>query len=369
MERTLIVFLVSNQTVPNAQFAKWYRGEHPDLDADLLFVSTAEMEKRRKSALIRDVLDMSDFPYDSYGTVEVDENSMVDMKNRLKEICSQDGNGFDVSNYARIVLNMTGGTKIMSLAAFQFFSGFENCEIFYQTFGNRIMQFFPVEKNVSSTASLSISEFLVANDIAAEETGEFVKDFDFNSSFFEKCLRMNAGGLKVISKLGDAKNGDGTFNLFTMKYSNFFERDVNKAVNIAKFCHFDPERITGAQESFMKGGWFEEYVCQTIMRKYGIPKDNVALNLKIERGNDSNELDVVYVTDDNTLHIVECKALVQKKDTSQVINDALYKLKSLTTKFGLKVKGHIYTKATEINQTYIDRAKEFGIEIVDGTMI
>lgn len=160
MERTLIVFLVSNQTVPNAQFAKWYRGEHPDLDADLLFVSTAEMEKRRKSALIRDVLDMSDFPYDSYGTVEVDENSMVDMKNRLKEICSQDGNGFDVSNYARIVLNMTGGTKIMSLAAFQFFSGFENCEIFTRRSETESCSFFLLKKMCPAQPLFPFRNFL-----------------------------------------------------------------------------------------------------------------------------------------------------------------------------------------------------------------
>ncbi len=369
MKKTLIISLVSNQTIPNVQFAKWYRNENPLMVSDLFFISTAGMERQNKSELIRNALDISDFPYEGYGTIEVDENSLMSIRKKLVDIFSSPHKEFDVHSYGKIVLNMTGGTKIMSLAAFQYFSEFKNTEIYYKAFGEKILQVFPNERTISATAPVSLEEFLTANDIAAEETGEFMKDFEFNSRFYEKCLRNNAEGLKVISKLGEAKNADGTFSISNMRNGLNSDKDVNKAMNIANFCHFSPERITGVQESFMKSGWFEEYVCQTIMEKYGIAKENIALNLKIERGNDKNELDVVYVGDGNTLHIVECKALVQKKDTSQIINDALYKLKSLTTKFGLKVKGHIYTKATEIGQMYRDRAKEFDIEIVDGTMI
>lgn len=48
MEKTLIISLISEQTVPNIQFMKWYWNEHISLQSDLLFISTEEMEKKRK---------------------------------------------------------------------------------------------------------------------------------------------------------------------------------------------------------------------------------------------------------------------------------------------------------------------------------
>ena len=45
MEKTLIIFLISEQTIPNVQFANWYRKENPNLTSDLLFLYTSKMEK------------------------------------------------------------------------------------------------------------------------------------------------------------------------------------------------------------------------------------------------------------------------------------------------------------------------------------
>lgn len=91
--------------------------------------------------------------------------------------------------------------------------------------------------------------------------------------------------------------------------------------------------------------------------------------MKIEWGNDKNELDVVFISKDNKLHIIECKALVERQKNSQVINDAIYKLKTLTTKFGLKVQGYVYTMAKKINKSCLDRTVEYNIQITDGKSI
>ena len=54
MKKTLIISIISEQTIPNIQFMKWYWNEHKDLQADLLFISTVEMENKEKSKLIWD---------------------------------------------------------------------------------------------------------------------------------------------------------------------------------------------------------------------------------------------------------------------------------------------------------------------------
>lgn len=365
MGKNLIVSLVGAQTFPNVQFAKWCWKEYGVNEADLAFITTEKMEKAEKSQLTVDSLAESEFPFASEEMLPiiVNENDFEDIQNKLKS-------NFKINEYEKIIVNMTGGTKLMSLAAYQFFSRFGNVEIFYQSINQIVVQLYPIEKVIKSNTNVTLVEALVATGFNAEETGEIAKDYEFNKKFFTDVIIKNASGIKVLSKLGDSKNGDGTFSISGMNYySNFSEKDINKAINIAKYCKFNPNRISGSEITFMTGGSFEEYVYQYIQDKFSIPNENIALNMKIERGNAPNELDVIYIDKDNMIHIVECKALIEKKDNAQIINDALYKLHSISQKFGLKVKAHLYTKATEIGQVYRDRAKEYDIEIIDGTMI
>lgn len=370
MKKNLIVSLVGGQTFPNVQFAKWCWKEYGVDEADLIFITTEKMEKSDKSQLTADSLGEAGFPFSSDRSqiVIVDENDFDDIQKKLKS-------DFKINEYEKIIVNMTGGTKLMSLAAYQFFSRFGNVEIFYQSINQIVFQLYPIEKVIKSNTNVTLVEALVATGFSAEETGDFIKDYEFNRNFFNDVLSVNSSGIKVLTNLGNSKNIDGTFSIPAMIYnSKFSQRDINKAVNIAKYCGFNPEKITGKEQKFLEGGsWFEEYVYQYIQNTFDIPDENIALNMKIERGNDPNELDVIYMDKDNTIHIVECKALIGKnhnaKEVAKVINDALYKLNSISRKFGLKVKAHLYTKATNINQVYKDRAKEYEIEIVDGTMI
>lgn len=54
----------------------------------------------------------------------------------------------------------------------------------------------------------------------------------------------------------------------------------------------------------------------------------------------------------------------------KAINDALYKLQAIIkSKFGLYVKQHLYTKSIIEKETPLNRAKEFGIDIKDGTQL
>ena len=369
MQKTLIVSLVSEQTIPNVQFVKWYSSENPDIRADMFFISTREMENKEKTRLIMDTLELSDFPCETTRIIEVDENSLVDIREKLGGSFCLREHELNIQSYGKIVLNMTGGTKIMALAAFQFFSKFENTEIYYKTFDGKIFQAFPVEREISMKPNISLAEFLTANDFEAEETGEILKSYEFNKIFYERCLSKNPAGLKLLQYPGDAKNYDGTVNLKRVRETGAEKEALKQAGNIIRFCAFDPEHITGQQIRYIMGGWFEEYVYQYIINEKGIPECNIALSLKIEHGDDKNELDVVYIDEKDMLHIVECKRHDQKKNSSSIINDAIYKLKSLTTKFGLKVKGHIYTKTSPVSQACISKANDFGIEIVDGSRI
>lgn len=59
MKETILVNLVSEQTIPNVQFIKWYFNKK-QMPMKILLVSTKEMEQKEKSLFIKNALHFSD---------------------------------------------------------------------------------------------------------------------------------------------------------------------------------------------------------------------------------------------------------------------------------------------------------------------
>lgn len=55
MTDTILVNLVSEQTIPNVQFIKWFYKKYTK-NITVLFISTEAMEKRQKSECIKNAL-------------------------------------------------------------------------------------------------------------------------------------------------------------------------------------------------------------------------------------------------------------------------------------------------------------------------
>ena len=116
---------------------------------------------------------------------------------------------------------------------------------------------------------------------------------------------------------------------------------------------------------YITGGWFEEFIYQKIKDELQVPEENVALNVFIEKDNDKNELDVIFIKDNN-LNVIECKSFIGGKEGVKILNNALYKLQAIMkSKFGLNAKSYLCTQSIIKKETPLTRAKEFGIEIVN----
>jgi len=94
MKKTL-VSLVSEQTIPNVELIK----EFGDETGKHLFISTKKMQNQLKW-----IIKSTDI--ENYDTIEVDAFDVIDIENKLNEI--EFGN-------EDIIVNITGGTKLMSL--------------------------------------------------------------------------------------------------------------------------------------------------------------------------------------------------------------------------------------------------------------
>lgn len=371
MKNTILVNLVSDQTLPNVQFIKWYFKQNPE-SSKVLFISTKKMEEKQKSECIKKALFSLD-KFIEWETIQTDENDLNKTQELLKKY-------FEKSSYKKIIVNITGGTKLMSLAVFNFFNGKENCQIYYQPIGKSLQELYPQTHKYDIFELLSLEEYLYANGITFSFSNECVKDWDFNKSVYDLCVKENRAdiaGLVILQNTSYFKNiykRKDNLDFTEVDEEKFFIKDFpiitkEKIISLIKTFGFDEHKVEDKQIRYISGGWFEEYVYQKICREYeNVDEKNVALNVHIQKGNDKNELDVIYLDRDNQLHVIECKSFVDGKEGQKVLNDALYKLQAIIkSKFGLFVKQHLYTKSLIEKETPLNRAKEFGIDIKDGT--
>ena len=117
MKDTILVNLVSEQTIPNVQFIKWYFNQN-HLPMKILLLSTREMEQKEKSKCIKSALSLPE-TFVEWETILTDENDISKTQNILKDCLAN-------QKYKNVIVNITGGTKLMSLAVFDFFNGKPN---------------------------------------------------------------------------------------------------------------------------------------------------------------------------------------------------------------------------------------------------
>jgi len=122
-----MVSLVSDQTIPNVLGILHFR---PDC---LLFVSTPEMEKKEMVQATLRVLERRRPGIYRLGenahVVVCREDSILDCHQKLEKWIADQGEG-------EFVVNLTGGTKLMSIAAYDFFKDYDSRMIYFPITGN-----------------------------------------------------------------------------------------------------------------------------------------------------------------------------------------------------------------------------------------
>lgn len=365
--KTCIVLLISDQTIPNVMFLKWYFKE-PLGRYDVLFLSTKAMEDKEKSKCIADAVDYLKKFISMPHTKIVDENNTLQIRQSLEQF-------FTKNLYEKIVANITGGTKLMSLALYEYCKSVQtsDVEIFYQPIGKELLMLHPENKKNSISDLLTLDEWMRACGVYYKTNKSLQhEDFEFNKKIHREIFEKNK---EIIIKMIDLQNTSYFKNVFKRKPvldmtqvdESKFELpdktvlDKQAVLSLIKDFQFDATQFTRVQMANITGGWFEEYVYQKLKYEKHIAEENIALNVEIKKGNDNNELDVVYVDAQNQLHIVECKTVAK----SDLLNDTLYKQQAIKSKFGLTVKSHLYINDTVAKDSHLNRAKAFDIEIVD----
>jgi hypothetical protein len=346
--KTLLVTLISDQTIPNVQFIKEKKNEN----TWYLFVSTQKMEDKGVKMWITNVCEIAE---DKTFTLVVDQFSLNDIEQKLNEL--------NYDEYDRLIVNVTGGTKIMSHAVTEFFKEFA-AEIFYLTgIENTILQVHPKTKQSvkSLTNQINLDEYIQSHGFEMKGGKLSGISFGYTKQFLDLFLSHENSYLSILSRLRDLRQ-DGK-----KRYDIINTEGLSDFLNEIKFPLSDNNYITIARPEikYLTGEWFEEYIYYRLKQELNIPENDIKTGIILTKNNTTNEFDVVFLYN-GSLYTIECKTSIMDEKTNLMI-ETIYKATALQKNLGLYSKSSIFTLSSretkDVREAHLDRGKLFNIDV------
>jgi hypothetical protein len=291
------ISILSEQLIPNVLFIK----QMADTGNRHIFLSTEKMEADKKSNILADTLNLS---LNQYKVVIIDPNRPADILEVLDEYSWPDG---------PYIVNITGGTKMMSQMVYLYFSEISNSRIYYWPIGNKSVELLhPTieELPIHKAVLLNLSTYFAAHGYSYICQTELYKP-----------LTVAQGLLKQTIASGSA----GKVPALTKPHEVYFNPD---------------------EKVYFSGAWFEEWLYTFLKRELNLRDDAIGLNLKLKNIHASrptesdNEVDVAFVYK-NRLYIWECKVYNQIGHRSKKIADPVYKMSSISQSLGLQATSFV----------------------------
>ena len=260
---------------------------------------------------------------------------------------------------ARIVLNATGGTKLMSLGLTSQVGPLGEV-IYCDTEHDRIEVISPEGREASPIPPdlINLRLLLMSQGIdvisAESDSEDWMARARTRIKLSRKLARLQSrwalGTLNWIATKAAPKRRGKNVEAFApeQELGGFAEGSHRIIDDIAEFAVWErkgADRVVFRDEDavrYLKGGWLEELAAvemEALCQDAGIPKGHWAAGLKVRPENASpapnlplNELDLVVVWR-NRLLIVECKTGMQAGDTNESMNIA-NKLKAIRDYLG-----------------------------------
>lgn len=322
----ILVSIISEHLIPNLHLCKHLEGQ---LAAHLLITTRKMMD----GGQVR-------YYYEALGNEMPIEQLEIHPDNyqMITEVL-----GAYLSNHpGDYLVNLTGGTKMISIAAFEVFSKI-NASMYYVAIGtNSCRRIYPTQGMTEPFRhTLSLKEYLGLYGYEIEASNTLLKPVKETKKLFETIQSRQYNALSV-SRVREA----------FMKAS----------------------KLLTAEDEYYRGLWFEEYMYHLIKEKLELKNTQLALNVKVrkykQKGLNDNEFDVMFVHK-NKLYVIECKSsLGAKQEYKANMEKYLYKQRASVNAFGLQVNPILavcssHPERKNENSSVNDRAKILSIRIID----
>lgn len=371
MSRHIHICLISEQTIPNILGLLQFQ----PVDK-IIFITTEQMNKKQKREAILNTLKLKNiFAEEEY--INVNQDCFEDCLMQLSNMLFKDDD--------EITINITGGNKLMSIAAYKVFSSdrYKNTKIIYMPFPkNEFNIIFPVSSEcnepIKCKMRFKIDEYITAyglkinNDYKKpnNRAQQNRKIAEFIAVNYEQLSYLLSQFYKKLYMKRDIKNHFDCEVRYPLNNHNNISEDLLKLLKFSiEFKDNDVivhKTINKYNARFLTGDWLSDY-CYNIIKPL-VDDCVTGIHLQTSNGN-QNEFDVLFIKD-NALYIIECKSLQQEADKG---TDILYKIYSLQQEFGLRVKGFLVSTArknlvsekdNQLKQHLVARAKACNTEII-----
>ena len=271
------------------------------------------------------------------------------------------------------ILNVTGGTKPMAIAAQEAFR-MGGRPVFYIDIATDNVTWLNNEKaSFVLSNQPTLKQYLGLCGITIE-SGDFKSEIDNEKwrHFYNEVSRAPqkwASTIRALNKIAKQAEDDKT--------NNFEVSDDILALpswsEMSEMLHADElvrYKESGLREAFYSeearrfcnGIWLEHYVFALLKEEFGFDKKRALMNVKIldAKGN-RNELDTI-VLHKNTCYIIEDKT--KNMSPKGAADMAVYKLAQLSAKMGLRAKG-ILVSALSVRSVDKERARAYNVDVID----
>lgn len=289
-----------------------------------------------------------------------------------------------------IALNVTGGTKLMAVAAQEVFRS-ERKPVFYVNVeSDEVLVIGEKAGSQPLQAKLKVHEMLRAHgySVTTQEPPQITRDLRDLTARLIDHVSSSGWALGQFNALARAAR-DNQLRI-ELKPAQLDSRALSDIV--ALFEDAGQLRQNGntlifkdeAARFFANGGWLEAHVFEAIqsLRSQHDGLSDVAWGVRVSfasgtaakgLNNDKNEIDVAFLYR-NTLHLIECKTanLAQTGlGGDSKATEAIYKMESLLKLGGLRTRGMVVDYRGELANSEANqkRAKEAGISIVSGAQL
>lgn len=274
-----------------------------------------------------------------------------------------------------IALNATGGTKPMSIAAYEAFREFDKPIFYIHPEKDQLVWMYPREQEKLQLQNrIKLNHFLQAHGsrvLGQTNEGmdagykELVEDLIAHIDYFSEALG-------VLNYYANSAEKNGISKPCEQKYENFDAfMDLLDRLEQIGVLSFEAEqrRLRFRDENsrfFANGGWLEDYVLNMLNAlKKEIPEiQDTAKSLAIEREkNVKNEIDVACLVD-NKLHLIECKVKKFNRPDDNSGVEAIYKLDSITDIVGGVQARGLLVSYRELSKSDRERASSLKVKII-----
>lgn len=300
-----------------------------------------------------------------------DEHNLAALENTLMEVASQREN-------QSIALNVTGGNKLMALAA-QSVAQLAQWPVFYVDVDtDQIIWLDKATPTQPLTQQLRINHYLRGYGFTLTEGLDKPQPSAAYQSLLQDLV-LNVGSLEEpigqLNWLGQQAESEGRLSV-KLSHRQLDSRSLEallRKFEVAKVLKMSGDTLNYASEDarfFAKGGWLEHHVYQTVCQVTSeLAIRDKAANLVVQdASSQKNEMDVAFMAR-NRLFAIECKTARMDSPDSQKANDTLYKLAENCRRIGgIGTRGMLATYRP-LRDSELRLAKALSIEVVAGATL